>query len=218
MNEETFSKKDAELHSMLRHDLKNKLQVSLGYLQLLNDMDLTEQQNLFVKKALMSLKESTQLISKVRDIRSIWDQEGYEVDINKILEEVVSEYQHLASEEDIEIEVEGTDGTVIGSELFKNLFSNLIDNSIKHSDCSVIKIEINEDEETVVVSVEDDGKGIPEGIEENLFDFGVKKGDNAGTGLGLSYVKEIVEMYDGSIEVKESESGGARFDIEFVKA
>ncbi|MGM0404545.1 MAG: sensor histidine kinase [Thermoplasmatota archaeon] len=217
MSEEVFSKKDAELHSMLRHDLKNKLQVAVGYLQLMRDTELNEQQEQFVEKALNSLKESNQLISKVRNIRSIWDREGYEVNLEKILSQVVGEYRTLAGERDIVIEVEGSGGTVIGSELYKNLFSNLIDNSIKHSDCDKIIIQVKEGDEQVTVTVEDDGKGIPEGIKDNLFDFGVKMGDNAGNGLGLSYVKEVVEKYDGNIELKESEMGGARLDIKFLK-
>lgn len=218
MNEETFSKKDAELHSMLRHDLKNKLQVSLGYLQLLKDKDLTEQQQFFVEKALNSLNESNQLISEVREIRYVWDRDGYEVDLNKILEDAVSEYRPLAEEQGIDIILEGSDGEVIGNELYKNIFSNLIDNSMKHSGCNVIKIQVNEDEDKVIISVEDDGEGIPDGIKDNLFDFGVKKGDKAGAGLGLSYVKELLGEHGGSIEMKESELGGARFDIEFIKA
>ncbi|MFW5927952.1 MAG: sensor histidine kinase [Thermoplasmatota archaeon] len=218
MSEEDFSKKDAELHSMLRHDLKNKLQVTFGYLQLLQDMDLNEQQELFVEKALNSLKESNELISNVRGIRSIWNHKDHEVDLDKILENVLKEYRPLAEEHDIEIRVEGSGGTVIGSELYKNLFSNLIDNSIKHSSCSVIEITFRDEKEEIIVSFEDDGSGVPGGIKENVFDFGVKKGDNAGTGLGLSYVKEVAERYRGSIELKDSDMGGARFDITFKKA
>jgi len=218
MNEEVYSNKEAELHSMLRHDLKNKLQVAVGYLQLLSDTEMNEQQKQFVEKALNSLKESNQLISEVRNIRSIWDREGYEINLGKILSQVVEEYRTLAEERDIVIEVEGSDGKVIGSELYKNLFSNLIDNSIKHSDCNKIVIQVKEGDERVTVTVEDDGRGIPEGIKDNLFEFGVKMGDNAGTGLGLSFVKEVVERYDGSIDIMGSDLGGARFDIKFVKA
>jgi len=218
MSEDGYSSKDVELHSMLRHDLKNKLQVAVGYLQLLSDTEMNEQQKQFVEKALNSLKESDQLISEVRNIRSIWDREGYGINLSKILSEVVEEYRPLAERKDIVIEVKGSDGKVIGSEMYKNLFSNLIDNSIKHSDCSKIIIRVNEGEQRVIVTVEDDGRGIPEGIKENLFEFGIKMGDNAGTGLGLSFVKEVVERYDGSIDIKESDLGGARFDIKFVKA
>ncbi|MFW6142563.1 MAG: sensor histidine kinase, partial [Candidatus Saliniplasma sp.] len=64
-----------------------------------------------------------------------------------------------------------------------------------------------------IVTVEDDGKGIADDIKEKIFERGFKKGENAGSGLGMYLVKEIVESYGGSIDVKDSELGGARFDV-----
>ncbi|MFP4001865.1 MAG: ATP-binding protein, partial [Thermoplasmata archaeon] len=49
------------------------------------------------------------------------------------------------------------------------------------------------------------------------FEKGYKYGESGGTGLGMYIVKEIVESYGGSVEVKDSELGGARFDVHMEK-
>ncbi|MFP4185294.1 MAG: ATP-binding protein, partial [Thermoplasmata archaeon] len=97
--------------------------------------------------------------------------------------------------------------------LLEETISNLVENSIKHADCDKIRIKDEREEDECVVTVEDDGVGIPDEIKEKIFDRGYKQGENAGSGLGMYLVKEIVESYDGSVEVKDSELGGARFDV-----
>jgi two-component system, NtrC family, sensor kinase len=67
--------------------------------------------------------------------------------------------------------------------------------------------------------VEDNGPGIPEEIKSKLFEpFFTTKSVGRGTGLGLAVVHGIVEEHDGSIEVGESDLGGARFRIRLSRA
>lgn len=66
--------------------------------------------------------------------------------------------------------------------------------------------------------IEDDGIGIPEEDKERVLEKGFKKGEKAGSGLGMYLAKEVIESYDGSIEVKDSDLGGARFDIHLKKS
>lgn len=63
------------------------------------------------------------------------------------------------------------------------------------------------------MTVEDDGTGIPDEAKGKIFEKGFKSGDEAGTGLGLYMVREIAESYDGNIEVKDSDLGGASFEV-----
>lgn len=68
-------------------------------------------------------------------------------------------------------------------------------------------------EDKCVVTVEDDGKGIPDDIKDKIFKRVIKKSEEGDSGLGMYLVKEIEESYVGRIEVKDSEMGGARFDV-----
>jgi len=68
-----------------------------------------------------------------------------------------------------------------------------------------------EDRERVIITVEDDGPGIPEHVMERVFDpFFTTKGPDRGTGLGLSVCKSIVEGFGGAINIECPETGGTR--------
>jgi len=100
----------------------------------------------------------------------------------------------------------------------EELFSNPIENAIRHSDCSNIRIRGQDQENQCVVTVEDDGCGIPEKEREKTFEKGYRKNKRPGSGLGLFMEKEIAESYDGSVEVSKSEMDGTRFDFTLKKA
>ncbi|MFW6040434.1 MAG: PAS domain S-box protein [Thermoplasmatota archaeon] len=202
------------LHSLLRHDVRNKSQIVAGYLELMYDYDLPEEVQEYVNKAKKATKEGVEVIEKVRKLRQIEVQEEIrDVSIDSILDKVLSEHHDQLEDKGINIEKERANCLVEGGALLEELFSNLIENSIRHSGCDLIKISINSDEDKFVVTVEDDGKGIPDKIKNRIFEKGFRSGENSGSGLGMYMVKEIIENYGGSTSVDDSEYGGARFDI-----
>lgn len=207
------------LHTLLRHDLKNKIQVVQGYLQLLEEEDVSDQMKTFIEKAMKGVREGTNLINKVRLLRDAQEEGREPVNIIFILQETVSEVEDYAQKSGIEITMEcpSWEYEVEGGPLLKEVFSNLIENSIRHSEGSKIKIagEIRDDE--VVCSVEDDGKGIPDDKKETIFEKGYTTDKERGTGIGLFLVNMLLQSYGGSIEAKDSEMGGARFDVHLKK-
>jgi PAS domain S-box-containing protein len=64
--------------------------------------------------------------------------------------------------------------------------------------------------------VADDGPGVPESERDRIFEAGYSTNEN-GTGLGLTIVRDVAEAHDWTIEVGESEAGGARFEITGVE-
>ena len=98
----------------------------------------------------------------------------------------------------------------------KQLLSNLINNAIKHSGAKKIKIKINcqklDSRENLVISVIDDGRGIPKKDFDNLF-HPFQQGSNVnkilkGSGLGLSICKEIILAHDGDIWIENNQTKG----------
>ncbi|MFW6145089.1 MAG: PAS domain S-box protein, partial [Candidatus Natronoplasma sp.] len=205
------------LHSLLRHDIKNKVQLIDGYFSLLEDTDLPEEARSSVEKGKNMTKNTMDLIEKVRKLRELGEEEIIEVDMNSVLSSVLSNYEKQMKSEGIDVDVERVECRVKGGSLLEEVFHNLIENSIRHSNCSELSIQIKEIEDECRVIFEDDGKGIPDDVKEKIFDKGFKKGENAGSGLGMYLAKEIVESYGGSVEVKDSEMGGARFDVRLKK-
>lgn len=100
----------------------------------------------------------------------------------------------------------------------------MISNAIKFaSDGGEITLRIEEQEEHVLFTVEDNGVGIPAHLQEGLFEKFPKarrpglKGEPS-TGLGMSIIKTIVEWHNGRIWFESEENKGAIFYIELPKA
>ena len=89
--------------------------------------------------------------------------------------------------------------------LLNQVWTNLIDNAIdamSANGCGVLTITTGKDRNSVVVTTQDDGPGIPDDILPRIFDpFFTTKGIGKGTGLGLEVVSGIIEQHRGSIKV-----------------
>ncbi|KLO24290.1 hypothetical protein X275_00400 [Marinitoga sp. 1197] len=108
----------------------------------------------------------------------------------------------------------------------KQILSNLIDNAIKYSDkrkdMRFIKITVKDEKDKVLILVEDNGIGIAKEHHEKIFEKFYRVDSSltyeiSGTGIGLSVVKELVEIQGGKIWLKSVEGKGTRFYIEFKK-
>jgi len=208
------------LHSLLRHDLGNKLQVTSGFLELLEGADLEEKEEQFLEDSLNSIDEGIELIQNVRTLNKLDDdEEQKEMDVEKSVRESLERHKDLSSKKGIEVrnEVEGS-CMVEGGMLMKELFSNLIENSLNHSEGSKMRVYLEDEDEFVNVIVEDDGKGVPDEKKEEILEIGHKGEDSSGSGLGMYLVNSIAEIYGGSITVEDSELGGARFVVSLRKA
>ncbi len=216
--EKEAEEKEEFLHSLLRHDLLNKLQVISFYNEFMREQSVSEEQEETIQKSERAVHDCINLIEKVRKIRKVGREEIEPVNLNIIIDQVIDQEEHEASEKGMEIERDRVKNEVKSGYLVQEIFSNLIENAIRHSGGSKIKISSWEENGEVVVSVEDDGIGVPDKIKNKIFKRGYKDLETAGSGLGLYLVKELVDSYGGSVEVKDSEMGGARFDVHLRKA
>lgn len=94
---------------------------------------------------------------------------------------------------------------------------NLLDNAVKYGG-DVITIEIKKEDAHILLTVTDNGIGIPQKEKMAIFDkfYRVQKGNihtTKGLGLGLHYVREIAEAYKGTVAVSGSEGNGSTFTI-----
>lgn len=106
----------------------------------------------------------------------------------------------------------------------QGVFINLIDNSIKYSsEEAVIDIALHEKQDNLIVTIIDNGIGIPKEYMDKIFDkfFRVPTGNThnvKGYGLGLNYAMQIVQQHEGRIDAKNNPSGGTIFTIQLPKA
>ena len=100
-------------------------------------------------------------------------------------------------------------------DLIERVFTSLIGNVVKHTPAGThMTVSARVAGDAIEVSVEDDGPGLPEGREEEVFETfarGEKQAPRRGAGLGLAICRAIVEAHGGTIRTERREEKGARF-------
>jgi two-component system NtrC family sensor kinase len=142
------------------------------------------------------------------------------VNLDKVIEEGIKLAEAKSGTGQVIIRKEGQAGLVVGGDESKlkrsimNLVNNAIDALIDHKTtkpCIHVSAEVDKSSKNVVISVRDNGPGIPQEIIKTLFDPFVTKEKNNGTGLGLAIVKQYITAHDG--EIKAENKNGAVFTI-----
>lgn len=123
---------------------------------------------------------------------------------------------------ELSFDLEASDYFIEGEpEQISHCISNLIDNALKYvSSNPLIKIETRNKDNYLIVSIIDNGIGIRKEDQARIFDkfYRVYTGDVhniKGFGLGLAYVKKIVEQHGGLVEVESSIAKGSKFSLYF---
>ena len=97
------------------------------------------------------------------------------------------------------------------------LLGNLLDNACKWADAEV-RLSIEQTPECFQLIVEDDGPGIPESQRDQVFSRGTRLDEQtAGHGLGLGIVRDIVDVWGGTLQLQESPLGGLKVLIELPR-
>ena len=215
---------------MTSHDLKNPLQAALANLDLLReDIDVNNQEAIISLDLIeKQLSKMSRIISGILDLERI--KHGYRiynesVDLYNLLIQVVEEIEDYAKDNKINI-IENFDilkqETLVGDfQQLKRVFVNLIENAIKFTpEQGQVWVFAEVEKSQVCINVKDNGIGIPSELTERIFErFFRGQQDEyqhvSGSGLGLSFVKSIVENHQGKIIVESEVNKGSCFKVIF---
>ncbi|HYG10440.1 MAG TPA: HAMP domain-containing sensor histidine kinase [Pyrinomonadaceae bacterium] len=211
------------------HDLRNPLQVIEGYSQMLLDEhfgELTPQQHKFIsvirKNSDFMLKLITDLLYISKIEAGKLQLELKETDLIALLERNIELNRLLAEQKQINIlfaHPENLPPLVVDAPKIEQVLNNLISNGIKFSHPgTTVEVLASRREKEAVVSVRDEGQGIPAEEIDKLFipfeNLSVKStGGEQSTGLGLAIVKRIVEGHGGRIWVQSERGVGSNFSF-----
>jgi len=101
--------------------------------------------------------------------------------------------------------------------LLEHVVTNLLDNAGRYAESS-IDVSLHANSTNAILTVDDDGPGIPEHLRSSVLERWVRVDESrergtGGAGLGLAIVSEIVHVHEGEIEITESPAGGARVQV-----
>jgi two-component system phosphate regulon sensor histidine kinase PhoR len=143
--------------------------------------------------------------------------------VNEVLENVLESYQLQLEEKNARIETNfaAKKDMIQADEIhFTNLFSNLIDNAIKYSkENLLIKLSTASNNKTISIKIEDNGIGMGKESVKRIFEkfYRAHTGNIhnvKGFGLGMSYVKTVIDAHKGKIKVDSTLGKGSCFTIE----
>jgi len=213
----------------MTHELKTPISTISLASQMLNDRSIPDEQKNLGHISRIIQTESRQLGYQVERVlqMAIFDHGELKlkheaVDMHDIIETVAQNFLLQMDKRGGKLEFQPeADQTVVTGDLMHltNVVSNLMENAMKYTSRNPeITISTRNENNSVVVSVADNGIGISKEDQKRIFDkfYRVPTGNVhnvKGFGLGLSYVKLIVEEHGGSIRIKSESTVGSRFDI-----
>ena len=220
--------------STVSHELLTPLTSILGYTSLLADggdsiesedrrnfLGTIEKQGRILLELIHDLLEVTRLEAGTAPLSP----EVY--DVTRIMEAVFLEYDCKRDRPDISIEFERPRNAIMGycdPTRVQQALGHLMDNALKFtSEGGHINLVVQTSENEVLLSVLDDGVGIPENKQQRVFDkfYQVENGaarSSSGTGLGLPIVKRIAEMHGGRVFLESKPGKGSRFTLTVPRA
>ena len=174
-------------------------------------------------------EENNRMLSQVEDILLISQLEKGllpikmgSVNINNIIKNSIYHVNLILQNKKgkIEVEYNAYEPNIIGNfDHLTNVLVNILDNALKYSENTpIIKIVTNSTEDDLQINIEDNGIGMDKSTKRLIFDKFYRKEtgnihDIKGHGLGLSYVKKIIELHKGKIELISKIKEGTKFII-----
>ncbi|WP_396611733.1 PAS domain S-box protein [Haloferax sp. S1W] len=210
------------LNQIVRHDIRNDMSIIQGYGGLLRE-SIPESLEKDVDRILDASRHTTELTKTARDIVKVLSNEQESavvaVELEPVLAEQVEDLRTRFADETVEIVGDVPDATVCANGLLGTVFQNLLHNAVQHNVKDEIHVSVTatEHDESVVVSVADNGPGIADEYKETIFGKGEKGLESPGTGMGLYLVSTLVDQYGGSVWVEDNDPEGAVFNVELEK-
>ena len=214
-----------QLVANISHDFRSPLTSMRGYLEAMQDGTIPpELHSKYIGVVLNETDRLTKLTNSLLTLNNLNTKgmilDRTDFDINPIIKNTAASFEGTCRNKLITIEL-----VLTGEKMFVNadvvkiqqVLYNLVDNAIKFSHKnSSIKIETIEKSNKLLVSVKDNGIGIPKDnikqIWDRFYKTDLSRGkDKKGTGLGLSITKEIIHSHNENINVVSTEGVGTEF-------
>ena len=230
LRQKQLSAMKTEFINNMTHELKTPISTISLASQMLRDENISSSARNRLKYAGVIFDENKRLGNQVEKVLQMARMEKGEIKYNKMpinIHEIISlainqfNIQIVESQGEIHSKLDAADPIIVADELHvTNLMNNLLDNALKYNDKEMPMIEVStiNRNHQLQIRVRDNGMGMRKEELKRIFDnfYRVNKGDihnTKGFGIGLSYVKTIVEAHQGTIDVQSQLGNGTTFII-----
>jgi two-component system osmolarity sensor histidine kinase EnvZ len=196
----------SEMLSGISHDLRTPLTRLKLQLSFIKNEDLSKKMSMDIDEMEKMLNEYLQFTS------SSYLEKDETFDISELIENTISKYNNdnISKELIPRVYINGR------KNLIQRSLNNIIDNSIKYAD--KINLELSKSNNSIIITIDDDGLGIPENELQNVFKPFYKLDKSRGNskssvGLGLSITSDIIKSHGGNIILEKSHLKGLRVKV-----
>ena len=211
----------AELAAGVAHEINNPLGIMQNYIELLKLKDRDEEDCSAIAQIESELNRIVEIVGSLLSFSRVNNPGKGKININLLLDEIIMLLGHKTNLKKLIVKknYDDIDVFITGQEnKLKQLFINLIINSIEAVlDLGKIEISIkkNSTDDSVSISISDNGYGIPEKVQKDIFTpFYSTKMTKTNTGLGLSICQHIVENHEGIITFTSKPGKGTVFYVQ----
>lgn len=233
IKQQLLVKVKTEFINNMTHELKTPLATISVALEAISGFDLkndTARTKEYINISRHEVSRLSLLVDKVLSI-AVFDREDTNIRLNsirmnEIIDDVLDSMKIQSENKNAIIQFHNTssNSSILGDSIhLTNVVYNILDNALKYSNVDPkIDIVMQEDLENVIITIQDNGKGIPKEYIGKIFDrfFRVPTSDQhdvKGHGLGLSYVKDVIQKHNGNITVESKQTHGTKFIISIPK-
>lgn len=203
---------------LIGHDITNKLQAILMASDILKLSNGTEPVEMISSLIEDSVEECVHLSRLVKRTQNLYVKPLKPVSMGENVRKALKTFMNEHGETSVKVDFEVEEAYVYADEFLQDLLLILLRNTVEHSDRDdlIVWIHVSESERHIEVAIADNGVGIPDDRKSQLFDSSRRYG-----GVGLHVSKQIVDKYDGNIELTDripgNPSAGAKFIISLPK-
>lgn len=217
-----LNEKKLMYYTNISHEFKTPLTLILCHLQdIIDDGKVTTETKLIAKQIQKSAAYLSNLIEQILDFRKIKEEKMKlslaNINIVEFIENINSQFKPLVDKEELNLIFRSDVKVILGyidTRIMKKVLYNLLSNAIKFTPAGksiTISLELDKKGDSIRIGIIDEGIGISDEDQKMLFErFG--KSENS-SGLGLSYVKELVNCHNSFIEVESTLNEGTTFTI-----
>ena len=217
---------------VLSHELKSPINAIEGYLKIMQEKQVGDNINDYqamIDRSIVRIKGMRNLIMDLLDLTKLEsgkkNREIKSIDLHELAQLTIHSVEPLAIQRNVKIYFDAEENTFINadSDEIEIILNNLLSNAVKYNkEGGKVNFTIKNQNNEIIFIVQDTGIGMTEEDISKLFhDFvRIKNGktiDITGSGLGLSIMKKMVDLYGGKIEVTSVPDEGSTFTVTLPK-